>query len=130
MKRMNIKIVLLICLLFIATSFIFYNDLSLAKDSNENEVVEANKIANEIMERIDETKLSIQIEKELKKNGYSPHGLIAYQIYSPDEQYVIISMEKINQKNQDIKNDIQKIVNAVSKANNFNSFIVDIQTVK
>ena len=110
MKRINVKIVLLIGLFFVATIFFLYNNLSLAKDSKGNEVIEANKVANEIMKKIHETKLSIQIEKELKKNGYSPHGIITYQIYSPDEQYEVIFMEKTEQKNNDIKKIFKKLL--------------------
>lgn len=128
MKRPNIRFLLLICLLFTVTIFIFYNNLpsSLAKESNQNKITEA----NEILEKIHETKLAFQIEEALKKNGYSPYGGIGYQIYSSDKQYVIIPMENIDPKNKDIKKDIQKIVDTVSKANDFNLFVVDIQKVK
>lgn len=125
MKRLNLKFVLPICLVFTVIAFIFYNNLSLAKDSNSDEIAEA----NEIKEKVYETKLSLQIEEALRKNGYSPHGGIAYQIYSSDKQYVIISMENIDQENKDTRKDIQKIVDTVSKANGFNLFIADIQKV-
>ena len=114
MKRPNIRLLLLLCLLFTITIFTFYNNSTspLAEESNQNEITEA----NEILEKIHETKLAFQIEEALKKNGYSPYGGIGYQIYSSDKQYVIIPMENIDPKNNEIKKDIQKIVNTVSKA--------------
>jgi len=128
MKRPNIRLLLLLCLLFTITIFIFYNNSTspLAEESNQNEITEA----NEILEKIHETKLAFQIEEALKKNGYSPYGGIGYQIYSSDKQYVIIPMENIDPKNNEIKKDIQKIVNTVSKANGFNLFVIDIQKVE
>ena len=128
MKRPNIRLLLLLCLLFTITIFIFYNNSTspLAEESDQNEITEA----NEILEKIHETKLAFQIEEALKKNGYSPYGGIGYQIYSSDKQYVIIPMENIDPKNNEIKKDIQKIVNTVSKANGFNLFVVDIQKVE
>jgi uncharacterized membrane protein len=125
MKRPNIRFFLLICLVFTVTIFIFYNNSPLAKESNQNEITEA----NEILEKTHETKLAFQIEEALKKNGYSPYGGIGFQIYSSDKQYVTILMENIDPKNKDTHKNIQKIVDTVSKANNFNLFVVDIQKV-
>ncbi len=39
-------------------------------------------------------------------------------------------MENIDPKNNELKKDIQKIVNTVSKANGFNLFVIDIQKVE
>lgn len=93
---------------------------------NKNEITET----DEIVKRIHETKLSIQVEEEFKNNGYSPNGLIFYEIYSPEKQHLIIFMDKISQIDEVAKQDIQKIVDAVSKANDLNPFIVDLQKAK
>lgn len=131
MKRPNTRIFLLICLVLTVTIFIFYNNSPLAKESNNNKITETYGIteANEILEKIDETKLAFQIEEALKKNSYSPHGGVAFQIYSSDKQYVTILMENIDPQDKDTQKNIQKIVNTVAKANDFNLFVVDIQKV-
>ncbi|MDW0110948.1 hypothetical protein [Sporosarcina aquimarina] len=127
MKRLKLKYILSIFLLSAAVIFAFHSHLSSAKYSDQNKNLSANDIANDIVERINEMELTIQIENELKKKGYQPAGLVSYQIYSPDEQYVVISLEKKDQINETIKKDIQKIVDSVSKENNFNSFVVDLK---
>lgn len=124
---MKLKYSLIIFLSLLAIIFISYGNLSSAKNLNQSEVIENEDIINKIIEEIHEKELSIQIEEKLKKNGYSTSGLILYQIYSPDEQYVTISMENIDLKNKNVKQDIQKIVDIVSKENNFNLFEVDLQ---
>ena len=126
MRRINKKIALLIFLLFTVMTFILYDNLSLAKNSNEDESTEANAI----LDKIEETNLTNQIEEELKKNGYTSYTGFAYQIYSSDKQYLTIIMKNIEEKNKNIKNDIQKIVDEVSKENDLNLFIVDIQEVE
>ncbi|CAM5208552.1 hypothetical protein UACE39S_00400 [Ureibacillus acetophenoni] len=127
MKKLNLKLILPIGLLVIVTISIFYGDFALARYFNQNENTKANEMVDEIQMKLHETELSIQIEEELKVKGYSPTGLIYYQIYSPQEQYMVIYMRNINLKNNDTIKDIEKIVNSVAKANNFNSFIVDIK---
>ena len=130
MKKSN-KVFILICLVITVTIFIFYNNSPLAKESNNNKITETNGIteANEILEKIHETKLAFQIEEALKKNSYSPHGGVAFQIYSSDKQYVTILMENLDPQDKDTLKNIQKIVNTVAKANDFNKFVVDIQKV-
>ena len=125
------KVFILICLVLTVTIFIFYNNSPLAKESHNNKITETESIteANEIMEKIHETKLAFQIEEALKNNSYSPHGGVAFQIYSSDKQYLTILMENIDPKNKDTQKNIQKIVNTVAKANDFNLFVVDIQKV-
>lgn len=130
MKKPN-KVFILICLVLTVTIFIFYNNSPLAKESNNNKITETDDIteANEILEKIHETKLAFQIEEALKKNSYSPHGGVAFQIYSSDKQYVTILMENLDPQDKDTLKNIQKIVNTVAKANDFNLFVVDIQKV-
>lgn len=129
MKKPN-KVFILICLVLTVTIFIFYNNSPLANESNIK-ITETDGIkeANEILEKIHETNLAFQIEEALKKNNYSPHGTIAFQIYSSDKQYATILMENLDLQDKDTLKNIQKIVNTVAKANDFNLFVVDIQKV-
>jgi len=119
---------ILVCLLIIGLIiFTFYinSPSPLPEASNQNGIAEA----NEILDKIHETKLAIQIEESLKKNGYSPYGGVGFQIYSADKQYVTILMENIDPKDKDALNSVQKVVDTVAKANGFNLFVVDIQKV-
>ena len=106
--------------------FTFYiNSPSPSPEANSNEFIEA----YEILDKINETKLASQIQEALKKSGYSPDGTIGFQIYSADKQYMTILMENIDPKDKDALKSVQKIVDTVAKANDFNLFVVDIQKV-
>ncbi|WP_394189513.1 hypothetical protein [Paenisporosarcina quisquiliarum] len=128
MKKSN-KVFILICLVLTVTIFVFYNNSPLAKEPINNKITVTDGFteANEILGKIDETKLAFQIEEALKNNSYSPSGGVAFQIYSSDKQYVTILMENIDTKDKNTQNNIQKIVNTVAAANDFNLFVVDIQ---
>lgn len=107
--------------------FIFHinSPSPLLDESNQTSIAEANGI----LEKINETKLAFQIDEALKEKGFSPYGGTAFQIYSADKQYVTILMENIDLKDKDALKSVQKIVDTVAKANDFNLFVVDIQKV-
>ena len=107
--------------------FIFYinSPSPLPEESNQTGIAEA----NEILEKIDETKLAFQIDEALKEKGYRPYGGTAFQIYSADKQYVTILMENIDPKDKDALKSVQKVVDTVAKAYGFNLSVVDIQKV-
>ena len=86
-----------------------------------------NAEAQEIIKRIQETNFTIQLEEELKKNGYSPNGFTGIQIYSKHKQYITILLENIDSKDEDMNKEIQKIVDTVSLENGLGLFIIDIQ---
>ncbi|WP_062107774.1 hypothetical protein [Bacillus niameyensis] len=125
MKK-NLFIILSVSLIAIGAFFIFQlDDKSIAKTQNKLEEL---KEGNDILKKIDETKLSDQVLKTLKDNGYNPTGVIGYQIY-PDQSLILISMESTDDTNKrNTEKDIQEIVDKVAAKNNFDSFIVEILT--
>lgn len=130
MKKIHVGLILFSCLLIVGAIFTFYNKSSLAKNSNEiqRNVENERKIkeAEEVMKKIDEKEFSQQVTEALEKNGYNP-GVIAYQIYSSKKQIIVITLEDIDPKDKEIKKDINKIVNTISKDNDLNPFIINLQ---
>ncbi|MCM3638712.1 hypothetical protein M3152_13480 [Sporosarcina luteola] len=88
-----------------------------------------NAEAQEIIKRIQETNFTIKLEEELKRNGYSPNGLMSFQIYSKDKQYIMLYFGNIDLEDETIKRDIQKIVDTVSQANGLGLFIIELQVI-
>ena len=88
-----------------------------------------NAEAHEIIKRIQETNFTVQLEEELKKNGYTPNGFTGIQIYSKDKQYITILLDNIDPKNEELNREIQIIVDRVSQENGLGLFIVDIQGI-
>ena len=98
-----------------------------------NEIHTASSAQNaenqDIIKKIQETNFTFKLEGELKKNGYTPNGLTAIQIYSKDKQYITIPLKSIDPKDEDLKNEIQKIVDTLSRENGLGLFIIDIQGI-
>ena len=98
-----------------------------------NEIHTASSAQNaenqDIIKKIQETNFTFKLEGELKKNGYTPNGLTAIQIYSKDKQYITIPLKSIDPKDEDINKDIQKIVDTLSLENGLGLFIIDIRGI-
>lgn len=88
-----------------------------------------NAEAQESIKRIQDTNFISKLEEGLKKNGFTPYGLMSFQIYSKEKQYVIIYFEDIDPKDKDMKREIQKIVDTVSRENGLGLFIIDLQEI-
>ena len=71
-----------------------------------NEIHTASSAQNaenqDIIKKIQETNFTFKLEGELKKNGYTPNGLTAIQIYSKDKQYITIPLKSIDPKDEDL----------------------------
>lgn len=85
-----------------------------------------NAEAQELINKIQETNFTLQLEEELKKNGYAPNGLTGFQVYSKDKKYIMLHFENINPKDEAVKKDIQKIVDTVSRKNGLGLFKVEL----
>ena len=98
-----------------------------------NEIHTASSAQNaenqDIIKKIQETNFTFKLEGELKKNGYTPNGLTAIQIYSKDKQYITIPLKSIDPKDEDLRNEIQKIVDTLSLENGLGLFIIDIRGI-
>lgn len=98
-----------------------------------NEIHTASSAQNaenqEIIKKIKETNFTFKLEGELKKNGYTPNGLTAIQIYSKDKKYITIPLKSIDPKDEDLKNNIQIIVDTLSRENGLGIFIIDIKGI-
>lgn len=88
-----------------------------------------NAEAQEIIKRIQETNFTTKLEEELKRNGYSPNGLMSFQIYSKDKQYIMLYFENMDPQDEGMNRDIQKIVDNVSRDNGLGLFKIDIQGI-
>ncbi|MFC5601758.1 hypothetical protein [Sporosarcina koreensis] len=88
-----------------------------------------NAEAHEMINKIQETNFTLQLEEELKKNGYAPNGQIGFQVYSKDKKYIMLYFENIDPQEEIVKRDIQKIVDAISQANGLGLFMIEIQAV-
>ena len=98
-----------------------------------NEIHTASSAQNaenqDIIKKIQETNFTFKLEGELKKNGYTPNGLTAIQIYSKDKQYITIPLKSIDPKDEDLNKEIQKIVDTLSLENGLGLFIIDIRGI-
>ncbi|MCM3710656.1 hypothetical protein [Sporosarcina luteola] len=85
--------------------------------------------AHEMINKIQETNFAIQLEEELKKNGYAPNGQTGIMVYSKDKKHIILYFETIDLEDETIKRDIKKIVDTVSQANGLGLFIIELQVI-
>ncbi|MFY0520020.1 hypothetical protein [Lysinibacillus sp. UGB7] len=83
--------------------------------------------AQEIGERLQSSNFTKEVLVALRAEGYFPDSTVGYLIDSPDNQFISIYLHNSDELEKSSKEEIQKIVNAVAKNNNINSFIVDIQ---
>lgn len=88
-----------------------------------------NAEAHEMINKIQETNFTLQLEEQLKKNGYAPNGQTMFQVYSKDKKYIMLYFENIDPEDETVKRDIQKIVDTVSQKNGLGLFMIEIQAV-
>lgn len=89
-----------------------------------------NAEAHEMINKIQETNFTIQLEEELKKNGYTPNGQTGMLVYSRDKKHIILYFENIDPEDETVKSDIQKIVDTVSRKNGLGLFMIEIQAIR